>query len=258
MSAAADLNTHAAADRLSPPLPRTEGALRKYSSRQNKAQTMHRRPPAKEHRSAREALCDKPVNCCAQCNNGTVFIPTKEILCAFHLPDIFSIADFCFICQEFTRKSNIFSSFCNKKIRQESIYLKVLSGVTVGSSQKYLKSFSAILEVMFQYEKFPFITAVWMNSRNIKPSYAIKNRHTKLFWKRLTSGLRCPRSPCCPPPVCGSSAPLRKHTFFVPSEHPDFNVCFRKSGNGFWNAILQFVFNGCGPEQLQHISNTAI
>jgi hypothetical protein len=31
----------------------------------------------------------------------------------------------------------------------------------------------------------------------------------------------------------------------VPCEHPHFDVCFLETLDGVWNAILEFVLNGC-------------
>ena len=38
---------------------------------------------------------------------------------------------------------------------------------------------------------------------------------------------------------------------FVPSQDPDLDVRLHQSLDGFWHFILELVFDGGGPEQLQ-------
>jgi len=38
---------------------------------------------------------------------------------------------------------------------------------------------------------------------------------------------------------------------FVSSQDPDLNVGFHEGLDGLWYFVLKFVFNGCGPQQLQ-------
>ena len=39
--------------------------------------------------------------------------------------------------------------------------------------------------------------------------------------------------------------------FFIPSQHPNFNASFPKSHDCYFDVVLQFILNGCCPNQDQ-------
>lgn len=45
---------------------------------------------------------------------------------------------------------------------------------------------------------------------------------------------------------------------FVSSQDPDLNVGFHEGLDSFWYFVLKFVFNGCGPQQLQVLQRKRI